>query len=39
MGRSRKRGRDVSGWVILDKPVGMTSTQGVGAVRRLFDAR
>ncbi|MEZ5841459.1 MAG: tRNA pseudouridine(55) synthase TruB [Hyphomicrobiales bacterium] len=39
MGRSRKRGRDVNGWVILDKPVGMTSTQGVGAVRRLFDAR
>jgi tRNA pseudouridine55 synthase len=35
----RKRGRAVHGWVILDKPPGMTSTQAVGAVRRLFDAR
>jgi tRNA pseudouridine55 synthase len=35
----RKRGRAVHGWLILDKPAGMTSTQAVGAVRRLFDAR
>jgi tRNA pseudouridine55 synthase len=35
----RKRGRDVHGWVVLDKPQGMTSTQAVSAVRRLFDAR
>ena len=27
------------GWLILDKPVRMTSTQAVGAVRRLFNAR
>ena len=27
------------GWVILDKPPGMTSTRAVGAVRRIFDAR
>ena len=27
------------GWVVLDKPVGMTSTQAVGAVSRLFDAQ
>ncbi|MCC2110419.1 MAG: tRNA pseudouridine(55) synthase TruB [Hyphomicrobiales bacterium] len=39
MGRSRKRGRDVHGWLVLDKPVGMTSTQAVGKIRRLFDAR
>ena len=38
MGR-RKKGRAVHGWLVLDKPVGMTSTQAVGAVRRLFDAR
>jgi len=25
--------------VILDKPIGMTSTQAVGAVRRIFDAQ
>ena len=27
------------GWVILDKPVGMTSTHAVGAVKRLFTAK
>ena len=30
----RKKGRPVHGWLVLDKPVGMTSTQAVGAVRR-----
>jgi tRNA pseudouridine55 synthase len=35
----RKKGRLVHGWLILDKPDGMTSTQAVGAVRRAFDAR
>ena len=35
----RKKGRAVHGWLVLDKPAGMTSTQAVGAVRRLFDAR
>jgi tRNA pseudouridine55 synthase len=35
----RKRGHPVHGWVILDKPVGMTSTQGVAAVRRIFNAQ
>jgi len=35
----RKKGRAINGWLVLDKPVGMTSTQAVGAVRRLFDAR
>jgi tRNA pseudouridine55 synthase len=35
----RKKGKAVNGWLILDKPIGMTSTQAVGAVRRLFDAR
>ncbi|WP_341703097.1 tRNA pseudouridine(55) synthase TruB [Ferrovibrio sp.] len=37
MSRSR-RGRPVHGWVILDKPLGLTSTQCVGKVRRLTDA-
>ena len=27
------------GWVVLDKPVGMTSTHAVSAVRRLFSAK
>jgi tRNA pseudouridine55 synthase len=35
----RKKGRPVHGWVVLDKPAGMTSTQAVGAVRHAFDAR
>jgi tRNA pseudouridine55 synthase len=35
----RKKGRAVHGWLVLDKPAGMTSTQAVGAVRRAFDAQ
>ena len=35
----RKKGKAVHGWLVLDKPVGMTSTQAVGAVRRIYDAR
>jgi tRNA pseudouridine55 synthase len=31
--------REVHGWVILDKPVGMTSTQGVSLIKRLFNAK
>src|SRR6202012_547104 len=38
MGR-RKKGNPVHGWVVLDKPQGMTSTQAVAAVRRIFDAQ
>ncbi|MBL8902489.1 MAG: tRNA pseudouridine(55) synthase TruB [Rhizobiales bacterium] len=34
----KKRGQPVHGWVVLDKPLGMTSTQAVGKIRRLFDA-
>src|SRR6266550_5956515 len=37
MARKRK-GSPVHGWVVLDKPKGMTSTQAVTRVRRLFDA-
>ena len=38
MGR-RKKGQPVHGWVVLDKPIGMTSTQAVAKVRHIFDAR
>src|SRR5436305_6381291 len=38
MGRKRK-GAAVHGWVVLDKPEGVTSTQTVAAVRRVFDAQ
>jgi tRNA pseudouridine55 synthase len=37
MARKRK-GSPVHGWVVLDKPKGITSTQAVSRVRRLFDA-
>jgi tRNA pseudouridine55 synthase len=37
-GQFRREKRDVHGWVVLDKPVGMTSTQAVAIVRRLFKA-
>ncbi len=37
MGR-RKKGEDVSGWIVLDKPEDMTSTHAVSAVKRVFNA-
>ena len=39
MGRRRRSGKPINGWVILDKPVDMTSTAAVSAVRRIFDAQ
>ncbi len=36
MGR-RKRESTVHGWLILDKPVGLTSTRAVSRLKRLFD--
>lgn len=38
MGR-RKKGNRVHGWVVVDKPDGVTSTQVVAIVRRIFDAQ
>lgn len=36
---SRKRkGRDITGWICLDKAAGQTSTQAVAAVKRLYGA-
>jgi tRNA pseudouridine55 synthase len=35
----RQRGQPLSGWVVLDKPAGLTSTAAVNRVRRLLDAR
>ncbi len=39
MGKRRKKGRPVSGWLILDKPLGMGSTQAVGKVKWLYQAQ
>lgn len=35
----RRKGRDISGWIIIDKPAGMTSTAVVNKVRWAFDAK
>src|ERR1700754_337680 len=39
MSRRKLRGRPLDGWLIIDKPAGLTSTDVVNRVRRLFDAR
>ncbi len=38
MGRKRK-GRDISGWLIIDKPAGITSNAVVNKVRWALDAK
>jgi tRNA pseudouridine55 synthase len=35
----KREKRDVHGWVVLDKPVGMSSTHAVSVVKRLFQAK
>ena len=35
----RKKGREISGWIIVDKPAGVTSTAVVGKVRWALDAK
>ena len=39
MRRGKVRGRPLDGWLIVDKPAGMTSTDVVNRVRRWFDAQ
>jgi tRNA pseudouridine55 synthase len=38
-GQRRRQKRNVNGWLVLDKPVGMTSTHAVSVVKRLFAAK
>ena len=35
----QKKGRKIDGWLILDKPPGITSTQAVNKVKRALDAQ
>ncbi|HLQ90679.1 MAG TPA: tRNA pseudouridine(55) synthase TruB [Xanthobacteraceae bacterium] len=35
----RREKHDINGWIVLDKPVGMTSTHAVSIVKRLFAAK
>lgn len=39
MGRRRKRGRDIAGIVLLDKPLGATSNEALQEVKRLYRAQ
>ncbi|HTI80711.1 MAG TPA: tRNA pseudouridine(55) synthase TruB [Acetobacteraceae bacterium] len=39
MSRRKQRGRPLDGWLIIDKPPGLTSTDVVNRVRRAFDAQ
>ncbi|MER8381058.1 tRNA pseudouridine(55) synthase TruB [Mesorhizobium sp. M1399] len=36
--RGKKKGRPISGWLVLDKPVGMGSTEAVCKIKWLFQA-
>ncbi|MGR3792807.1 tRNA pseudouridine(55) synthase TruB [Vannielia sp. SX4] len=36
---ARRKGRDISGWIILDKPAGPTSTACVNKLRWAFEAK
>ncbi|MDE2183159.1 MAG: tRNA pseudouridine(55) synthase TruB [Alphaproteobacteria bacterium] len=35
----KKKGTPVHGWVVIDKPQGVTSTRAVAIVKRVFDAQ
>jgi tRNA pseudouridine55 synthase len=37
--KAKREKHDVHGWVVLDKPVGMTSTHAVSVIKRLFQAK
>ncbi len=37
--QKKNKKRDVHGWIVLDKPVGMTSTYAVAVIKRLFAAK
>jgi len=34
----KRKGQPIHGWLVLDKPEGMTSTQALGKVRRILNA-
>jgi tRNA pseudouridine55 synthase len=38
-GQRKREKRDVHGWIVLDKPIGMTSTHAVSVAKRLFAAK
>jgi tRNA pseudouridine55 synthase len=38
-GNKKRQKRDVHGWIVLDKPIGMTSTHAVAVIKHLFTAK
>src|SRR5712691_8758240 len=38
-GQFKREKHDIHGWVVLDKPIGMTSTHAVSVIKRLFTAK
>ena len=39
MGKRNKKGDAVHGWINVDKPIGITSTQVIGKIRRFLNAQ
>src|SRR3954452_20703659 len=39
MSQFRSARVEVNGWVVLDKPIGMTSTHAVSRLKRIFNAK
>jgi tRNA pseudouridine55 synthase len=37
--QKKRQKRDVHGWIVLDKPVGMTSTHAVAVIKHLYAAK
>jgi tRNA pseudouridine55 synthase len=35
----KREKRDINGWLVLDKPVGMTSTHAVAVIKRIYKAK
>ena len=36
---SKRKGNDINGWIIIDKPAGITSTGVVSKIKRAFNAK
>ena len=36
---ARRKGNDINGWLILDKPQGLTSNQALGWLKRLYNPK
>ncbi len=39
MGSRKRKGLDINGWLVLDKPAGLTSNQALGRVKWLFKPK